>query len=440
MKDIPQLPGGGVLGHVDEFRANLLNLLVRTWRELGDIARFRVLNRWIVTVHDTDAIHEVLVTRARDFAKSYALRVTFRPLLGEGLVTSEGAFWRHQRKAIAPLFATEQVHRYADLMAECAFRAIADWKDGQTLDVFDETMKIALNVVSRSLLGVQSWDESEQIGAAMDEVQERFMSKLTSCPLPTWVPTPANRRLTRALGVLEDKITGIITDRRASPEREQPDVLTLLLGTPDEVEGNVMTDEQLRDEVMTMYVAGHETMASALAWTIHELVKNPTVYERLQEEVKPLGLRPLTAADLPSLRYTTCVFKESLRLHPPAYVIGREAADDTEIGGYPIPAGTNVIMSPYVQHRRHDLFPNPEQFDPDRFASGEPPKYHYIPFGAGPRVCIGQGFALAEGPLVLATLAQHARFEAEDGGNRPKQDPLVTLRPQGLALKVRLLS
>jgi cytochrome P450 len=311
---------------------------------------------------------------------------------------------------------------------------ISGWRDGETRDVHRDMMRLTLEIVARTLFGVHLRSAKfEEVGGALATISQRFTGRGgVIFQVPEKVPTPGNLRFRRAIRTLDTLICGIIHDRRASGE-DAGDLLSMLLAVRDEETGEGMTERQLRDEAMTVFLAGHETTANALPWTWHLLSGHLDVESRLQEELdEVLAGRPPTVGDLPHLRYTDMVVKESMRLYPPAWAFGREALTDCEIGGYRVPAGTQLIMSQWVMHRDPRYYEEPGKFRPKRWEDGSTeglPKYAYFPFGGGPRLCIGQSFAKMEAVLLLATIAQQFRIHSVPTGRIVPQ-PSITLRPK----------
>jgi cytochrome P450 len=426
---IPPGPEGHFLsGHLPEMRRDLLGFYLHCARQYGDCTsvRFGLKRVWFVN-HPT-LIEQVL--HSRNFTKHYALRMN-RLLLGNGLLTSEGAFWLRQRRLIQPVFQRERILSYAPDMTACAERQIDTWHDGEVRDLHMEMRKLTLAVATKTLFGVDAGDQAAAVGCALREAMGTFDQRLFRIiPLPDNVPTLGNWRIRKAIRRLDRILYGLINQRRAEGQRK--DLLSVLLHARHESDGSGMTDQQLRDEAMTLFLAGHETTALALAWGGYLLAQHPHVVEKLHAELhQVLGGRTPTAADLPNLPYTEMVIQEVMRLYPPAYAIGRQAIGPCTIGGYPIPAGGTVLMSQWVVHRDPRYYDDPERFYPERWADGlakRLPRYAYFPFGGGQRVCIGNTFALMELPLVLATIAQRFRFSLPPGPPVvPK--PLLTLQP-----------
>lgn len=431
---LPPGPRGHFLvGSLPEYRRDPLDFYTRCAREYGDIVYFRLGPRRVYQLNHPDLIEHVLVTANRNFQKNFAQRM-LRPLLGNGLLTSEGDFWRRQRRLAQPAFLRERVTAYADLMVAYAERMADEWRAGEARDLHADMMRLTLEIAARTLFGADVGGAARDVGEAFALFQEAFSKRLMSWPAPPrWLPTPNNLRLWWAARRLDAIVYGVIKQRRASGE-ERDDLLSRLLHAQDEDDGGRMTDQQLRAEVMTLLLAGHETTALALSWTWYLLAGHPEADARLAAELaEVLGGRPPTAADLPRLRFAEAVVLESMRLYPPAYGFGREAVEDCELGGYRIPAGANVFLLQWVVHRDPRWFADPEKFRPERWLDGlasRLPKYAYFPFGGGPRLCIGNAFAMTEAILVVAALAQRFRF-ALAPGQVVTPWPSITLRPRG---------
>jgi len=343
---------------------------------------------------------------------------------------------------IQPVFQHERVASYGAPMVELADRHAARWRDGEVVDVAREMTRLTLAIVGRTLFDADVESEADEIGQAMTTAVTLFGSTLTLpySEIIDRLPLPANRRFARAKARIDATIARLIAERRSSPG-QHTDLLSLLLAAWDsEGDGTGMTDAQVRDEAITIFLAGHETTANALAWTWYLLSQNPAAEAKLHAEVDAvLGDRPPTAADFPRLPYTERVLAESMRLFPPAWIVGRRALEDREIGGFRIPRRSIVLACQWVTHRDPRYFPDPERFDPDRFlpeAKAARPKFAYFPFGGGPRVCIGEGFAWLEGVLVLATIARRWRLTLERG-QIVTPAPSITLRPK-YGIRMRL--
>jgi cytochrome P450 len=471
-RTVSDLPVFDERGGIRAFSTERLRVMTDFIQRREPVLRVRGLAGVVVLAHSPDVVHEVLVEKARSFEKSPVLRSALHPLVGEGLFTSEGELWKRQRKLMSPIFQVSQIEGFAAAMGECAVRTAETFKDGATVDIARETTRIAMAVAGKTLFDIDTFGDSDEIGNALTVALHWTGEQASGIPLlvqarlrtlimrladrappplegklhdlsaamirPVLLPGKKTRELKAALALLEARVTRMIEDRRRNPGRE--DLLSRLLAARDDDGGGRMTDRQVRDEVLTLFVAGHETTATALAWAIMLLCQNPQAYARARDEALALGGVP-GHADLPLLSYCLRVFKESMRLYPPVFIFGRQAITDVEIGGYLLPRGTICIVAPYTMHRRPDLWPDPDRFDPDRFlpdAEAARPKAAYFPFSLGPRTCIGNHFALMEGPIVLATLLRHADFELLDPrGTEP--DPQATLRPKGgLPVRVRI--
>ena len=428
----PGPKGHWLLGTFPEFRRDQLGLHRRCFREFGDVVPFRILHHPAFYLFHPDAIEEVLVTKARDFVKSDAIRL-LTPILGNGLLLSEGDSWLRQRRLVQPGFHRQRVTAYGELMTGFAEDRMQRWKPGSTLDAHAEMMAITQAIVAKTLFDASVSDDSGSVASALHVLLIDFFNRLrTVVRFPSWMPTPANLKVRRAIRDLDALVYRIIETRRASGE-DRGDVLSMLLHAQDADDGSRMTDKQVRDEVMTLFLAGHETTAVALSWTWYLLAQNPRVDAALAEELRTvLDGRPPTVADLPRLRYTEMIVNESMRLFPPAYALSRQVLRPTEIAGYPIPARAAVVMPLWVTQRDPRWFDRPEEFLPERWADDlakRLPRFAYAPFGGGPRQCIGNTFALMEAVLLLAVIAQRFRLELVPGQDiRPV--PYVTLRPE----------
>jgi cytochrome P450 len=373
----------------------------------------------------------VLVDQNRKFIKHFRLRSANRTL-GKGLLTSEGDFWRAQRKLAQPAFHRERIGSYAAVMVEYTERMLASWADGQMRDVQDDMMRLTLEIVAKTLFDAEIGTDSVEASAAMETLMGTFIARTGQLiALPHWVPTPLNVRVERAARKLDRIILKIIADRRRSGE-DRGDLLSLLMHAQDEDSGRRMTDQQLRDEAMTLFMAGHETTANTLAWIWFLLSNHSEAEARLHAELDDvLGERTPTLADLPRLRYTGMIVTEALRIFPTVWMVGREATEPVELGGYNIPAGTTVFMPQWTIHHDPRWYDDAESFRPERWEDGlieKLPRYAYFPFGGGPRICIGNNFALMEASLLLATIARHYRIRLTSNAAVTTL-PTATLRP-----------
>jgi cytochrome P450 len=429
-----------VLGSLRPYQRSSLHFFLEATRQYGPIVQFRFGSRSVYLITHPEYVKHVLQDNNRNYHKSLAYEKT-RPLLGYGLLTNEDESWRQQRRLAQPAFHRKHIGAFATTMTDAATAMVDRWdervRSGEPFDVAHEMMRLTLTIVGLTLFSTDVSDEADRVGQALTtalaEVTRRFQALV---PWREKLPSAQNRRFEAAIRTLDEVVYGMLAERRRHPEGTRvagDDLLGLLLRAQDEDTGERMSDKQLRDEAMTIFLAGHETTANALAWTWYVLSKHPDVQRTLHAELRTvLGGRVPTLADLPQLRYTTMVINEALRLFPPVWGIGRTALQDDEIDGYHIPAGTIVAMSPYVTHRQPDLWPNPEGFDPERWTPEQPvdrPRFAYFPFGGGPRLCIGNNFALMELQLILATVAQRVRLDLVSG-HPIALDPGITLRPK----------
>jgi len=399
----------------------------------GNISYFKLGPQAAYFLNHPDYIKDVLVTNNQNFMKGLVLQRAKR-LLGEGLLTSEGDFHRRQKRLAQPAFHRQRVASYAEVMTGYAVQTRDRWRDGETRDISEEMMRLTLAIVGKTLFDADVESDASDVGLAMGVVMELFETlTLPFFELLQKLPLPQLRRFDRAKAKLDGIIYRLIEERRRSGI-DRGDLLSMLLLAHDEEgDGGQMSDEQLRDELMTIFLAGHETTANALTWTWYLLSQHSHVEEKLHRELDDvLGSDPPTFADVARLRYTEMVLAESMRLYPPAWAIGRLSTVDCEIGGYVIPRRSLVVMSQFVMHRDERCYSNPLGFDPERWtaeARESRPHFSYFPFGGGPRRCIGEGFAWMEGILLIATLAQQWRLRLVP--NHPVAlKPVITLRPK----------
>jgi cytochrome P450 len=429
---VPAGPEGHWLaGNLPEFRRDRLDFLVRCARDFGDMVKIRLAHRRVFLVNHPDLIEEVVVTHSKHFIKHFALRLN-PVLLGKGLLTSEANFWLRQRRLIQPVFVRNRITQYGPAMVAATERVIGEWKQGESRDIHAEMMRLTLAVAAKTLFNAEVGADAQAVAQAMEVMQSHFLQRFNSLmPLPMWIPTPANLRARRAVKQLDAVLFRIIRERRES-KADQGDLLSLLLHARDEDDGAGMSDQQLRDEAMTLVLAGHETTALVLSWSWYLMAQHPDAEHRLWAELdQVLAGRTPTVDDWPRLKFTEMIALEAMRLYPPAYVIGREAIADCVIGGYGVPRGTTVLMPQWVVQRDPRFFDEPERFRPERWGEERiksRPKFAYFPFGGGPRVCIGQQFAMMELVLILATIAQKFRFRLQPGAKVTPQ-PTFTLRP-----------
>jgi cytochrome P450 len=412
-------------------------------RTYGDLAHVRLGPVHLYFVNHPDLVKEVLITRGKSFKKLPRLIKALSQVDGNGLVTSDGDFWLRQRRLVQPAFSVKRFDGYAKTVVACAQQTVDSWSSGSQIDVLREMRGLALAIVARTLFGAEVSDTEGTLGSATETISE-IVSRETGRLIqwPPWVPIADNRRKRAAIQVVDRVIRGIIRERRTSGE-DRGDLLSMLLAAVDEEgDGTGMTDEQVRDEVITLFNAGHDTTASSLGWTWYLLATHPDVGSRIRDEARSvLQDRPATYADLPALAYTTQVVKESMRLYPPTWaLIPRVARQPVTIGGYELPKGAWVYIYPWVLHRDPRFFPEPERFDPDRFAPDRAdsiPQHAYIPFGAGPHVCIGNTFATMEMTLALATIVPQCRLTLPPDHPPVIPDAMIAIRPRdGLTMRV----
>jgi cytochrome P450 len=436
----PRIPGLPLVGHLMDFRSDRTAVQLRTARSHPDAARLRLGVFDVVMVSNPAMAHDVLGTQADAFTKSLGLSLFLKPLLGNGLLTSEHEEHTRQRRLIAPAFTLKRIASYAQTMGERAARAVGEMPEGERVDALDAMMRLTLDIVGKTLFDAEVRDDAEEVGEALTELMENTIKTLSSVlPIPPQIPTPRNLRNRRARQRLDVIIDRFIAARRRDPG-DRGDVLSMLLAARDE-DGTTMSDAQVRDESMTLFLAGHETTANALAWAIWLLGRNPAVRARAEQETASLVGRkqPVGYEDLKGLPFTLAILKEAMRLYPPAYVIGRRSQRDVVVAGGAngpilVKKHTNVLINVLGIHRRPELYADPDRFDPERFLGDREkslPKCGYMPFGDGPRVCIGNHFALMEGHIVLATLLASRRLDLQRPLDRIQPEPLITLRPRG---------
>ena len=408
----------GLIQTIRALFGSRIRMLERLGAEIPRIGRAGFGRVNIVLLNEPDLIQEILVDRGDEFEKGPVLKVFSRPLLGNGLLNSEGEQHRQRRRLVAPAFAHQRVSKYAETMRAHSEAAAVRWSDAAEIDIAQEMMRLTLGIVGRTLFDVDLLDRADTLGRDITTLQAWVVRQMrVPFRIPRF-PAPA-----AALRRLNETIYRLIRDRRASGA-DKGDLLSMLLLTKDEETGRHLTDEEVRDEAMTLFVAGHETTAQAMAWSWYLLAQHPVQFARLRSEGMPFALQ---------------VMKEAMRLYPPAFVMARSALQDTSIGGFAVRKGELVLMAPWLQHRDPRLFPNPLEFDPDRFLPEREaalPRFAYYPFGGGRRICIGNQFALMEGQIILSTIA--ARVSMELISRRPVElQPYITLRPKG-GVRVRV--
>ncbi|HET8674674.1 MAG TPA: cytochrome P450 [Blastocatellia bacterium] len=435
MRAVPPGPRGHLIrGNLPEYVPSPLTFLEEVQRQYGDVARLRFFHIPIYIFNNPEHIEDVLVTKNRLFIKPVDFRFPFfRAIFGNGLLTSEGDFWLRQRRLAQPAFHRNRIAEYGRDMVSYSEKMLESWRATETRDIHREMMIVTLKIAIKALFNVDTKREAVIMYNLSDEVIKMFELQERSTWLAhNFLPTPDNRRFHKLVKDLDEYIYGIIRDRRRSGE-DRGDLLSMLLDAQDEDDGSRMTDKQLRDEVMTLFMAGHETTALTLSWTWYLLSENPEADARLAAELESvLGGRAPRTEDLPQLKYANAIIKESMRLYPPAWGFGRQAIEDCEIGGYHIRKGRQLFFFPWIVHRDARYFENPEEFRPERWMDEKIkslPKYAYFPFSGGPRACIGNSFAMMEAVLVLATVAQRFRLRLVEG-HKIEPWPVFTLRPR----------
>ncbi len=429
---LPPGPKGlPLLGSIGPFRKDAPRFLVNAAKQYGAVTYLRLANQRVYFLNDAEMVKDVLVTQQSSFKKSRALERA-KLMLGNGLLTNEGEAHLKQRRLVQPAFHRERLAGYATSMVELTCRVRDRWADGESREIHEEMMRLTLGIVGVTLFSTDVENEAGEIGEALTTVLAMF--NMLFVPFSEWLeklPLPAMRRFEKARERLDQTIYKMIAERRESNE-DRGDLLSMLLLAQDE--GSGMTDVEVRDEAMTLFLAGHETTANALTWTWYLLSQHPEVEARMHAEIdRELDGRAPGFADLPQLAYTERVLAESMRLYPPAWAIGRRAKTSVQVGEWLIPEQSIVLMSPYAMHRNPAYWPEPERFDPDRFqpeAVAARPKFAYFPFGGGARLCIGERFAWMEGVLVLTAIAQKWRLRLA-AGQAIDHQAMITLRVRG---------
>ncbi|MCD0160935.1 MULTISPECIES: cytochrome P450 [unclassified Deinococcus] len=440
----PPLP---VLGNLLDFGRDPLGFLDRVTQQYGCGVKIRIESeRDTYVVTDPAQVEEVLINTGRTFQKGYQRHPLMRLVLGNGLVTSEGEFWLRQRRLAQPAFHRARIASYGETMVRFADRQVQGWQDGQDLNLSEAMMHLTMEIITQTVFDVDLYGDprAQNVSRAVNTLLDEYAHQMTSAVralmerLPVHLPVPGEGRLRRAVHELDVLILALVAERRAE-DRDHGDLLSMFLSAQDE-DGQGMTDAQLRDELVTLFLAGHETTANALTWTFFLLAQHPAAEATLHAELRGvLGGRLPTVQDLAHLPYTAQVVKEVLRLYPPVWWVSREPQADWPCDDVLIPAGAEVGISPWVMHRDAQFYPEPLAFQPERwtpeFEAGLP-RYAYFPFGGGPRLCIGNNFALMEAALVLATVAQRFHVDVPEP-RRVVPDPSLTLRPKG-GLRVQL--
>lgn len=433
----PFLPPGPkglpFVGSLFDYFSDILGFLTSISTDYGDIVYYKLGSRKMYLLNDPEDIKDVLITNNRNFEKSRALKRS-KIILGEGLLTNEGEPHLKNRRTIQPVFHHQRIKSYGDLMAEYSSRIGDNWQNGSLVDIHKEMMKLTLSIVSKTIFDSEMESESDEIGKSLTDLVTLFPQMIF--PYSEYLdnlPLPANKRFFNAKNKLDSIIYGLIEERRANPG-EKMDLLSMLLEAQDEEgDGQGMSNEQVRDEAMTLFLAGQESTANSLVWTWYLISGHPEVEKIIHREIDSvLNGRLPTLDDLGKLSYTQNVFKEALRLYPPAWALARHVKEDYEVGGYTIPAGADIFISQYVVHRDPRLYREPERFIPERWESDETknlPRFAYFPFGGGTRRCIGEPFAWMEGVIIIATIASNWKMRLVPH-QKVEPEPLITIRPK----------
>ncbi|MEO1162370.1 MAG: cytochrome P450 [Chloroflexota bacterium] len=447
-KSLDQIPGPAPIGRnpfklitfLQELNRNALGILDNAAREYGEIMAFTVLGHKQVMVSNPDALREVLVTKAKSFHKDADYtdkNIGIARFAGNGILVTDGEFWKKHRKLVQPALHTSRIREYADTMSRYTVDMVEDWQTKRDIDLAEEMMHLTLRIVARTLFDTDIRDNADDITDAMEALNEGSSYMRI---LPAWVPTPTELAVRRSLVDLDAYVFDLIKKRRAEGT-DHGDLLSMLLLTETE-DGERMSDQQVRDEAVTLFLAGHETTANALNWTFWLLAQNPEAEAKLHTELDTvLNGRPLTLADLPNLPYTDWVIKESMRYMPPVSGVGRVAIEDVQIGDYLLPAGTKVVCNIFSVQRNERYWDEPLTFRPERFApenEADRNRYTYLPFGAGPRVCIGVNFANMEAQLLLATIAQNYTLRLKPDHEVIPVARITTYPKDGLPMSIQV--
>lgn len=429
-------------GNLFAFRKDPLNFLMKAQREYGDVAHIRFgPSRHVYLISDPEQIKEVLLTKQDAFHKAKGLQ-TAKAVVGEGILTSEGETHMRQRRLLQPSFRKDRIGQYAEAMVDYTQRMLQNWRPGETRIVTDDMMQLTLDIITHTMFGTSITSGVNEIGHAIEVGMKYVTHKASSIlDIPESIPTKSNVEFKQSAQTLDRVIFGIIEERRKQPVSGRGDLLSMLLDVRDEETGMGMNDMQVRDEVMTIFLAGHETTANTLSWTWYLLSQNPDVEKKLHEELDRVlsGRRP-SHDDLNQLKYTQQIIWESMRVYPAVWAVNRQVVEEVEIGGHTYKPGDTLMMSQFVMHRNPKYYEEADRFLPERFAGDllkQIPQFAYFPFGGGPRVCIGNHFAVMEATLLLATIGSRYMLRMTPDHHMVKPEPLVTLRPKnGLKMVV----
>jgi cytochrome P450 len=434
-KQIPGPRGNPLLGSIRDIQRDNIQTFMDAWREYGDIVHFRGPLTINLLVHP-DYVQRVLRDNYKNYPRPTFVADKLKSIVGEGLVAAEGDRWAHARRNSQPAFHPDLVAQSAQIFAESTAEMLEGWErlveHGRPFDVKSEMMHLTLTNLGKALFKANWQEQVNRVEPIVALALAHTHKRLTSPIDPQRFPLPSTKAFNQGLSTLDEIIFGVINERRADADGGT-DLVSILLQVQDESTGAHLTDEQVRDEVIGFFIAGHETVSSCLSWTWYLLSKNPDSWRRMRDEVdEVLGGRTPSHEDVPRLEYTTRVLLESMRLYPPIFVLMRCPTEDDEVGGYHVPAGSNVVLCPYVTHRHTDFWDNPEGFDPDRFLPERAAGLHrmaYFPFSGGPRKCIGNSFAMMQMPIVLAMVTQRFRLDLLPG-EQVVPEPAISLRPR----------
>ena len=406
----PPGPKGNILwGSALKFRENNLRFLLGVAKDYGDIVHFRVGPYHTYLFSHPDYAREILLDKADKFYKDRVTQYVLKPFLGSGMVVANGDLHKRQRKLVQPAFHHKRIETYVRVMTDYTSEMLDNWHTGQTYAIDQEMLALTLRVVSKALFNAETSEIVQQAEQAMAVINDLLRREIDiALPIPSWLPIEHNRRKREAIATL-DKYIGQFMDEHRTSGLDNGDLLSMLMSSIDEDDGTQMSNKQVRDELVTMFMAGHETTAYTLTWVWYLLAQHPEIEAKLLDELNTvLGGRKPTMADIPLLKYTSMIIKEAMRIYAPAWLLtGREPIEDVEIGGYKIKKGSLVYISPYILHHDPRFFDDPETFRPERFVDEKAiSRFAYIPFGTGPRVCIGQSLALTEAAVILATVIQ----------------------------------
>lgn len=435
-RKFPPRPDDGfpLLGNMPAFAGNQLGYPGKVTRKYGDIVDLNLAGWRTWLVSDMEALEQILVRDHGKFIKTPLIWRQIRAVFGFGLLSSDGSLWQHQRRLAAPHFTPRRVQEYDSLIVSLARKEVDRWQDETTFDIHPHMMNLMLRIVTGTMFDADAESEVEIMERALTlllkEMAHRFRRPVL---IPDWVPLPSNRRYLRAIGEIDGVVDRLLQERRVNGTQGRTDYLSSLMDSRDE-NGQPMSDTQIRDEAVTVLLAGHETTALTMTWAFYLLARHPDIQAKVIAEIESeIGHRDATSADMPKLQYTQAVITESMRLYPAGWMFGRESTQDCEIKGYHCPKGTQILIAPWVLHRDPRYYDTPEAFRPERWLDGlaqRLPRYAFLPFGGGPRICIGNSLALLETTLSLVTILQRGTLEWR--GDHPVQPyPSATLIPQG---------